>query len=121
MTTPPRGRRNKYFAIKTKGHDGRTYDSKLEARVADELWLKRQSGGIVDYIPQVTITFASGTTWRCDFMVIDYDCVDSWGIRVCGVKFIEAKGRDTERWRVIQKLLKHEKPWLWERLEVRRK
>jgi len=115
-------KRNKYGAKRTKGRDGRTYDSKAEARVADELYHKKQAGEIEDYFPQMRVAFSSEITWRCDFMVVSYSCKDSWGVDVCRVRFIEVKSRATEkaqRWRDIQKLLKKEKPWIWERLEVR--
>lgn len=114
-TTKPAKKRNKYGAVKTRGRDGRLYDSKLEAKVADELLLRKEVGMVNDYLCQVPIVFACGKRWRCDFLVF-FTITNS-------VIFIEVKGREANdrEWSTVKKLLQHEKPWIYERLEVRTK
>ena len=46
---------NKYRAQRTVGPGGRTYDSKAEARMAQRLEEERQAGGIVAWVPQVSL------------------------------------------------------------------
>ena len=114
-STGPTRQAHNYRSKKTVGLDGFTYDSALEAKQGNEYFLQKKSGVIIDYIRQVPIVFACGKRWRVDFMVI-WDQPDQ-------VSFTEVKGRaNIDRdWMTVKKLLKHEKPWIWERLTVRTK
>lgn len=46
---------NKFKAKRTVGPGGRIYDSKAEARMAQRLEEERQAGGIVSWVPQVSL------------------------------------------------------------------
>ena len=60
---------NKYHAEKTE-YNGRLYDSKAEARVAENLDLMKHSGGIVSWMPQVSVPLTKSTRIRPDFLVV---------------------------------------------------
>ena len=63
--------KNKYRAIKTVGADGRTYDSKLEAKRASELQLMEKAGEIKDLSYQnafpLVVNGALICKYICDF------------------------------------------------------
>lgn len=52
---------NKYSAIKTVARDGIKRDSKFEASVADELYLRKEAGDIKDYDSQYKVEM-----WICN-------------------------------------------------------
>ena len=97
-------RTNKYNARKTLGRtsDGghRTYDSKLEAAVADELYLRMRGGEIKDYECQFKVVMTAYTkdgdvamtmNHKVDFRVHEND--DSYTL-------LEAKGLETSDWKM---------------------
>lgn len=93
-------RKNKYNARKTEAN-GRIYDSKKEANFARELEIRRRSGEIVAYIPQVSIPLAinSDRRYRADFLVLK----PGWENYV---EFVDAKGLDTPQSNLKRDLLK---------------
>lgn len=95
---PKRRRGNKYGAKRTV-YDGRAFDSKFEAAVARALC---EGGyGIALLKMQVPFTFACGAVYRADFVACYED-----GRRVV----IEAKGKETDVWRLKEKMFRHEYP-----------
>lgn len=100
---------NKYGAKKTE-YDGRKYDSKFEAGVAQELDLRLKSGDIKAVEPQYKVEMwiyredgrrAFKVTHKVDFRVTNND--DSY-------ELIEAKGVETPDYKWRRKLL--EELWL---------
>lgn len=105
---------NKYGAKKTE-FNGRHYDSRFEAGVAQELELRKKAGDILDYDNQFTTETwcyrADGTPafkvkHKVDFRVHNTDG---------SFELIEAKGVDTVDWRWRRKFL--EEIWLKENLD----
>lgn len=97
-------RLNKYNAIKTT-YNGRRYDSKLEARVAQDLDLRKKAGEFVEIIPQYRIKLyvylpdgkkADLFTYICDFK-----CERPDG----SFLLVEAKGKETETFRTKKRIL----------------
>lgn len=97
---------NKYGAKRTE-FNGRKYDSKFEAGVAQELELRLKAGEIVNIEPQYKIEAwcyrADGTpafkvSHKVDFRVEYPD--GSFGL-------VEAKGVETVDWRWRRKFLEH--------------
>lgn len=95
---------NKYNAKKTV-YNGRRYDSKLEARVAQELDLRLKAGEFVEVIPQYRIKLyvylpdnkkADLFTYICDFR-----CEKPDG----NYLLVEAKGMETGLYRVKKRIL----------------
>jgi hypothetical protein len=95
---------NKYGAQKTI-YNGRKYDSKLEARVAQELDLRMKSGEFVEIVPQFRIKLyvylpdnkkADIFTYICDFR-----CERPDGSYL----LVEAKGMETSVYRVKKRIL----------------
>lgn len=95
---------NKYGAKRTE-YNGRKYDSKLEARVAQELDLRMKAGEFVEIIPQYRIKLyvylpdnkkADLFTYICDFR-----CEKPDG----SFLLVEAKGHPTEVYRTKRKIL----------------
>lgn len=98
-------RRSKYGARKTNG-----YDSAAEAKYAAQLQLRMNPGGdVAGWVEQYPITFASGVTYKCDFLVFLRD--GTW-------KLVEVKGFETPEFKLKMKLLEHERPDLRARLEI---
>lgn len=94
-------RRNKYNASKQVALDGIRRDSKLEARVADELYMLKQSGAIKDYDSQYKVKLniydkdgnvAFVKNWKVDFRIHNNDGT---------YKLLEAKGLegDDYKWK----------------------
>jgi hypothetical protein len=95
---------NKYGAKKTV-YNGRRYDSKLEARVAQELDLRLRAGEFTEVVPQYRIKLyvylpdnkkADLFTYVCDFR-----CEKPDGSYL----LIEAKGMETALYRVKKRIL----------------
>ena len=57
----PKTKKNKYNAVRTVAKDGLKRDSKFEASVADELYLRKLSGDIKDYDSQYKVEM-----WICN-------------------------------------------------------
>lgn len=89
-------RRSKYGAVPTVVN-GRTYHSKAEAEYATELRLLQRAGEIHDLREQHAVTLTRAAI-RC---VIDFSYIER-GRRV----FLECKGYETERWRIVRALWK---------------
>jgi Protein of unknown function (DUF1064) len=104
-----RRRPGKYRAVRTNG-----YASKLEARCAERLGIRRDAinGDIAYFLEQVPIRFSSGVKYVCDFLVF---------MRDGSHRYIEAKGVETAAWKIKLRLLKDEFPQIAERLEVWRR
>lgn len=101
---------NKYGAIRTVARDGLKRDSKYEASVADELYMRKQAGDILDYDSQYKVEM---WIYREDglkaFMVshkIDFRAHNVDG----SFELIEAKGVETADWKWRRRLL--EELWL---------
>ena len=102
-----RRRRGKYRAIKTVVA-GVEYASKLEARVAATLEGELRDGETL--ATQVPVRFACGAVYVCDFAIADSNGEI--------VRWIEAKGVEMPVWRLKLRILKHERPDIYSRLEV---
>ena len=89
--------RNKYRNVPTVV-DGKRFDSKLEAKVYQDLCLEY---GKENVICQVSIPIGAQRI-RPDFMVIQY----RWPNGTMKVVFIDAKGRETPAWRAKANHLK---------------
>ena len=85
-------RKNKYNAVKTVARDGLKKDSKFEASVADELYMLKELGEILDYDSQYKVELliynhkgevAFKKNWKVDFRV---------HLKDGGYKLLEAKG-----------------------------
>lgn len=82
-------RRQKFNAHRTNG-----MGSKLESAVHDLLKLRERSGAISDIKQQVSVDLGFGIKWKVDFSFVDN------GQTV----YAEAKGVETERYRMCLKL-----------------
>lgn len=91
-------KKNKFNA-KKQTFGGVTYDSGLEARVAEDLEFQRLAGELVEIKRQVKIPLMVNgvliTNYYCDFLV-----TDKHGQR----KYIEAKGLELALWKIKKKL-----------------
>lgn len=83
--------RSKYHAIRTE-YNGITYDSKAEARFAQELDLKVKAGQIKYWLRQIPFYLPAGIVYRCDFMVVHEDPAGEQGQ---WVQYFDVKGMDT--------------------------
>jgi ribosomal protein S27E len=106
----PKNKKNKYNAIRTVAKDGLKRDSKFEANVADELYLRKQAGDIVDYESQFQVEMwiyredglkAFPVKHKIDFRI---EHVDG------SFELYEAKGVETSDYKWRRKLL--EELWL---------
>lgn len=101
---------NKYGAIKTKAADGTVRDSKYEASVADELLTRKRAGDIKDYESQFKVESRiyreDGTYAYTDKHKVDFRIHHNDG----SFELYEAKGRETEGYRLKRKNL--ENVWL---------
>lgn len=75
-------RKNKYNAVKTVARDGLKKDSKFEASVADELYMRKQAKDILDYDSQYKVELpiynrdgkvVMKKNWKVDFRVHELD------------------------------------------------
>lgn len=98
-----RKRRSKFGAIKTNG-----YASRFESRVADEMRATLRPGETL--AEQVSIRFACGARYVCDFAIADANGEI--------VRWVEAKGFVTPVWRLKLRLLRHEFPDIAARLTI---
>lgn len=93
-------RRGKYGAVRTE-YGGRRYASKLEARCAAELDLRRRAGEIVSWEPQVPVDIMVDGEKVCRY-IVDFRAVMPDG----SVEWIEAKGMWTDAAKLKAKLFK---------------
>lgn len=95
---------NKYGAKKTT-YNGRRYDSKLEARVAQELDLRMKSGEFTDIMPQYKIQLyvylPDGSRADLFNYICDFRCERPDGTYL----LVEAKGVETSVFRVKKRIL----------------
>lgn len=102
-------KKTKYNNVR-QTYDGYSYDSKFEARVAAELDLMKQAGEITDWERQFPVRIEYNgrliCTYYCDFRLIYPDQT---------YELLEAKGMETEVYRLKRKLL--EIIWLPEHLD----
>lgn len=98
-------RKNKYNAVRTVAKDGLKRDSKFEASVADELYLRKQAGDIKDYESQYKVEIplynkdgrvVMKVSHKIDFRIHHND--DSY-------ELYEAKGVETQDYKWRRKLL----------------
>lgn len=78
----PTARKNKFNAVKTVSKDGLKKDSKFEASVADELYMRKSAGDILDYESQYKVELliynreglvVMKKNWKIDFRVHNLD------------------------------------------------
>lgn len=97
-------RYQKYGAKKTE-YNGRKYDSKLEARIAQELDLRLKAGEFVEITPQYRIKLycylPNGEKADLFTYVCDFRCEKPDGSYL----LVEAKGYATDIYRTKKKLL----------------
>ena len=77
------------------------YDSKLEAKLASKLDIMKQQGEVLFYLRQVPFDLPGGIKYRCDFQVF-YTNGE--------VEFLDAKGIETELFRVKKKQVEEKYP-----------
>lgn len=106
---------NKYGAKKTEANDGLKRDSKYEASVADELYMRKNTGDILDYDSQYKVIMpiynehgrkVHEVSHKVDFRIHNKDG---------SYELLEAKGAVTSDYLFRRKLL--EKLWLPEHLD----
>lgn len=93
-------RKKKKYGNKTKHFGGRTYDSILEANLAEELEWRKKAGEIKEIIPQYKIELRGlqgkkVCNYFVDFKVINSD--DS-------ITYLEAKGLELPLWQLKWKM-----------------
>jgi hypothetical protein len=102
-------RTKKKYHNKTQVFGGRKYDSKLEAKYAEELEWRRKAGEIKEIIPQFKIDLKVNGIHICNYYV-DFKIIMADG----SVQFHEAKGYKTDvwilKWKLTQALLNEIEP-----------
>lgn len=97
-------RRMKYGNKRTE-YNGRQYDSKLEARVAQELDLRMKAGEFTEVTPQYRIKLyvylPDGSKADIFTYICDFRCLKPDGSYL----LVEAKGKETEVYRTKRKIL----------------
>ena len=90
---------NKYGAVRTTAQDGIKRDSKYEASVADELYLRKQTKDIKDYESQYKVEMwaydANGNKAMKKNHKIDFRILHNDG----SYELLEAKGKETQDYR----------------------
>lgn len=87
--------RHKFSAQRTE-RDGQSFDSKLEARLFDQLELQKRAGEVLFWLRQVPIHLPGGVKLVVDFQVFYADG---------SVRFLDAKGVETEQFRAKRRLV----------------
>lgn len=87
--------KHKFNAVPTE-HDGIRYDSKKEARYAQELGLRIKAGEVIFYLRQVPIDLQGGVKYRVDF-------VEFWADGT--VHFVDCKGMKTKEYIMKKKMV----------------
>jgi hypothetical protein len=86
---------NKYRAVRTE-YQGQRYDSRAEAKYAEQLDLAVRAGAIRGWCRQVAFRLGPARiSYRCDFLVFGAD-----GVAVA----VDVKGVVTERFSIIKRL-----------------
>lgn len=92
-------RKNKYNAVRSESHDGRSFHSKGERDCYQMLLLMEKAGEIRDIECQVTTELLPMLTHKTDFKV--------WCLKRDEPLWVEYKGMDDQRFRDIKKIWKH--------------
>lgn len=79
-------RRSKYSNARTD-YNGRTYDSKAEARYAMGLDMRQRAGEVLYWLWQVPFHLPGKTVYRCDFAVFESDG---------SAHYVDVKGIETQ-------------------------
>ena len=87
--------RHKFSAKRTE-RDGQSFDSKLEARLFDQLELQKRAGEVLFFLRQVPLHLPGGVK-----LVIDFQVFYANG----EVRFLDAKGVETEQFRAKRRLV----------------
>lgn len=87
--------RHKYHAVKTET-DGIKFSSKKEARVYSQLKLQQAAGEVVFFLRQVPFYLPGGVKYVCDFQVF---------YAAGHVRFLDAKGMQTESFRAKKRMV----------------
>lgn len=96
--------RRKYHNVPTTV-DGIRFDSKREAQYYQRLCLEREAGVIEYFLRQVPLHLPGGTKLVVDFVVFARD------ERGClSVRYVDAKGRQTDLFRVKRREVEHHYP-----------
>jgi len=110
LSRPPR-KENKYRAVKAKSvFTGRMYDSKAERDFRNWLFAREENGELHSVQEQIGVDLGSDITWKCDFLYYEIK-TERW-------LYAEVKGVETERFRMVKKLWRHNGPGLlqiWKR------
>lgn len=81
--------------------DGIRFDSKREARYYQQLRFEQQSGSVRYFLRQVPMHLPGGTKLVVDFMVVMADG---------RVRFVDAKGRETQAFKIKRREVQHHYP-----------
>ena len=92
-------KKSKYKNVKQE-YKGKKYDSKFEAKIAQDLDWQLESGELIKVERQVKIPLTVNGIFICNYYV-DFKVTDKHG----GVKYIEAKGLETDVFKIKKKLL----------------
>lgn len=92
------GKKNKYNASKID-YNGIRFDSKLEARVYEDLEFQRIAGELIEVKRQVKIPLMVNGLLICNYYC-DFRTVDKHG----QVTYVEAKGMELAVWQIKKKL-----------------
>lgn len=82
-----------------QNYNGNKYDSKFEAKVAEDLDWQLKSGELVEVKRQVKIPLVVNGVLVCNY-ILDFRTVDKYG----QVNYIEVKGFATQLWILKKKL-----------------
>lgn len=92
--------RHKFHAIRTEC-DGIKFPSKKEAKVYNDLKLRKQAGDIVFFLRQVPLHLPGGVKYVVDFVTFEKDG---------SVRFVDAKGMRTPLYIAKKKIVEAEYP-----------
>ena len=106
----PTQKKNKYGAVKTVAKDGEKRDSKYEASVADELYMRKAAGDILDYDSQYRVEMPIYNENGKQVMVVKHKVDFRVHERDGSFTLLEAKGVETVDYKWRRSLL--EKLWL---------
>ena len=100
-------KKNRYGSVaKRTEYNGRTYDSKWEAKCAATLDLLVKARRMDFWLPQVKVPLGPDFDTRVDFLCFD-GCANN---EIPGAYFVEAKGAENERFRTVRRLWKKHGP-----------
>lgn len=89
---------SKYGAIQDE-RDGQRFDSKLEARLYDQLVLEREHGDVAYFLRQVPLHLPGGGAMRVDFQVFYKNRPTP--------RYLDAKGKPTAEWLRIKRIVEN--------------